>query len=98
MYAHVRRHWHTHTATHTYMHEHASSCPAPPPWHPSPLVPSAASASVTYLHEAGTKWKFVAALLIAIGRQPPSADPTSPATPHSPTPGFPSPHPWLSHM
>lgn len=55
-----------------------------------PLVPSAASASVTYLHEAGTKWKFVAALLIAIGRQPPSAAPTSPATstprlPDSPT-------------
>lgn len=39
------------------------------------------STSVTYLHEAGTKWKFVAALLIAMDGVPaPSQLPTPPAT------------------
>lgn len=81
--------------------------PAHPPL-PSPY--SFSSTSVTYLHEAGTKWKFVAALLIAMDAVAVPASPTntyfltSPATFFTLHPSvfrlspLPAPSARLSHM
>lgn len=84
MYAHVRQHWQTHlhmqghTHTHTYAYISMQDPPLPFPSLPCPYS-FRQSTSVTYLHEAGTKWKFVAALLIAMDGVPaPSQLPTPP--------------------
>lgn len=72
----------THIGTHTHTYAYMSMQDPPLPF-PSLSCPYSfrQSTSVTYLHEAGTKWKFVAALLIAVDGVPaPSQLPTPPAT------------------